>query len=98
MAYGNTRQVRKVLNEAVKDAGAVKGSTWTDAPGQFGRRANSTTERIVTYAVTDVDKVAALAQKMLRAAGYDNDVRVTDNDIHGGGPYIKVNAELAYTS
>jgi hypothetical protein len=97
MRAGNTREVRKFINMAIADLGAINIMTWTDPPVWSDWK---TKDRVVTYRVSKADEVAVLANEMLRDVGYSNVVRVTDGESLpcgeiGAGPYVKVNAELA---
>ena len=99
MQAGNTLQVRKAINEAFDELKQQKHGTWTD-PVNWSDYSGPM--RVVTYRTSYAYETAALAQKKLRDAGFNNEVRVTDTDAclpcgmpSGGGPYIRVNAELA---
>jgi hypothetical protein len=86
MRYGNTREVRKSINAAIKELNTGWLYQWTDPPCWS---AGDSHKRIVTYHVGKSEAVAALANQKLYAAGFLNVVRVTDSN------YIKVNADLA---
>ena len=98
MQAANTLEVRKAINGAFYKLGKKPGRTWTDPVvwSDYGGP-----ERVVTYATVYAEKIAAEANKTLRAAGFNNEVRVTDNDRKlpngswGTGPYVKVNADLS---
>jgi len=99
MKAGNTLEVRKAINKAFDELKHQKGGTWTD-PLNWSNYSGPS--RVVTYRTSFAYEIAALAQKKLRAAGFNNEVRVTDTDAQlpgrcgmGGGPYIRVNADLA---
>ena len=95
MKEGNTLEVRAAINAAFDELKCRKGSTWTD-PVTWSRP--DSPMRVVTYRTTYADEIAALANKTLRAAGFSNQVRVTDSDNYlpsgrgTSGPYVRVNA------
>lgn len=97
MKEGNTLEVRAAINAAFDELKCRKGSTWTD-PVNWSRPDKPM--RVVTYQTTYADEIAAVANKNLRRAGFNNEVRVTDTDAYlpgrvAGGPYVRVNAKLA---
>ena len=94
MQAGNTRQARWAINKAFDKLKHQKGNTWTD-PVRWCDY--NTPMRVVTYATIYAKEIAEEANKTLRTAGFNNEVRVTDTDIGfrgGSGPYIRVNANL----
>lgn len=90
-----TLQVRSAINEAFRSLKVRHEGTWTD-PEKFDK--NKTKDRVVAYRTYAADRVAAVANDKLIAAGFSNRVRVTDTETGfrgGNGPYIRVNAVLA---
>ena len=100
MVAGNTLQVRAAINAAFDELKHQKGGTWTD-PTNWSDYSGPM--RTVTYRTSFAYEIAKVAQENLRLAGFNNEVRVTDTDRQipghaqrgGGGPYIRVNADLA---
>jgi len=98
MQAGNTLQVRAAINAAFDELKHHKRRTWTDQV-KWGRFDGPS--RVVTYQTVYASEIAAVAQKNLQLAGFDNEVRVTDTDacLPGrcgpGGPYIRVNTFIA---
>ena len=93
MQAGNTLQVRKAINAAIKEVGASKIGTWTD-PKNWSNY--DTKVRVVAYLTTDIRKVVELATEKLLNAGFNNKIRITDvsDSCYSNGPYIRVVAEL----
>ena len=90
MQAGNTLQVRAAINAAFDELKHHKRRTWTDQVkwGHFDGPS-----RVVTYQTVYAHEIAAIAQKNLQLAGFNNEVRVTEADIKrraGCGPYIRV--------
>jgi hypothetical protein len=85
MKTANTLEARKVLRQAVKEAGGFVQHTWTDGvkwSDPYGKT------RVVTFLVADAERIAIVANKAMAAAGYNNKVRGTGVS----DDYLRVNA------
>ena len=96
MQRANTLQVRAAINKAFLIVDEKKTQTWTDPVkwSDFSSR-----ERVVTYRAYDAAGIADEANKILRAQGFNNEVRWTDGESLpcgsiGYGPYVRCNAYL----
>jgi hypothetical protein len=92
----NTKQVRKVIRQAVKNLGVVyTPSSWTN-----GYKNKDGTRNVgFCFSGSDVDRVAIKARHIARELGYTNEFRVTDASKKKlrfyGGHYVRVTTVLA---
>lgn len=94
----NTKQIRRVINSAIKDIGTKPYRTWTDGGD---RRIGDT--RYVCYQIpgNTVEDVAAQTRILAEQFGYTNEIRVTDSNdrvptnFRSRGHYIRVTTSIS---
>ena len=94
----NTKQIRKVINQAFMTVGATRRQTWTDMPAN---QPNNT--RYVGYEISEsvAEKVAAEVRRAAKNLGYTNEIRTTDSAdkqpgfYRSGACYLRVTSFLS---
>lgn len=79
----NTKQIRAVINQAIKQKNGCLVYSFTDAPCGF--KTTETTKRYVAFCFIGQEKntlqIAELARELAKKAGYTNPIRCKNGNI-----------------
>jgi len=81
--FANTKQIRDVIKQAIKEKDGFLCNSYTDVPCGF--KTTETAKRYVAFCLLgkqeNTEKIADLARKIAKKAGYTNPIRCKNGNI-----------------